>query len=88
MWGRGKGDTEAAKGKEWVVAGRYSASDGGVDADMAVAELKAKGIPAMRFPTQAVAIYVPGLPSFESVRVLVPPDRLEEAREVLVEEIG
>ena len=65
---------------EWVVIARlpeYSA-----EPDMVVGMLQAAGIPAMRFPLSSVGLPV-GATNVEGVRVLVPPDRVEEAREVV-----
>lgn len=62
--------------QDWVVVGRY-AFDG--DADLTVSLLQAHEIPAVRFPVNPIMLsFLP-----EPVRVLVPPEREEEARELL-----
>ena len=71
---------------EWIVVAQFSAVDTGLSADMAVSKLQGSGIRAMRFPTGSITSVVGGLPAVEPIRVLVPPDQAERAREILAEE--
>ncbi len=74
--------------EEWVVVAQFNAMDTGVAADMAVSKLQGGGIPAMRFPTSSItSVLAGGLPAVEPIRVLVPPDQADKAREVLAEEL-
>ena len=74
--------------QEWVVVAEFTAIDMGLAADMAVAKLRGSGIPAMRMPTGSItgAIGI-GMLAAELIRVVVPPDHEEYAREVLAEEL-
>ena len=65
---------------EWVVVAEYQLDP---DADMAVGLLEGNGVPAMRFPVAGLTVSAWGL--IQPVRVLVPAERLEEARELLEE---
>ncbi len=74
--------------EEWVAVAQFNAMDTGVAADMAVAKLQGSGIQAMRFPTGSItSVLVGGLPAVEPIRVLVPPDQADRAREILAEEL-
>ena len=65
---------------EWVVVREYQLD---IDADLAVSLLEGNGIPAVRFPvTGLVASYWAVM---EPIRVLVSPDRAEEAQELLAD---
>ncbi|MHB8994403.1 MAG: putative signal transducing protein [Armatimonadota bacterium] len=63
---------------EWVVVAEYQVD---VEADMAVSELEGSGIRAVRLPVAGMMISAWGY--LEPVRVLVPADRADEARELL-----
>ena len=65
---------------EWVVIAHFSS--GVMNADIALSKLQANGIPAMRFPLNSSGMPY-GAALVEGVRVLVPPDRADEARQVL-----
>ena len=65
---------------------QFNAMDTGLAADMAVSTLQGSGIRAMRFPTGSIPSVVGGLPAVEPIRVLVPPDQADKAREILAEE--
>ena len=65
---------------EWVVVAEYQLDP---DADMAVGLLEGNGVPAMRFPVAGLTVSAWGL--IQPVRVLVPADQAEEARELLEE---
>ena len=72
--------------EEWVVVAQFNAMDMGLAADMAVSKLQGGGIPAMRFPTGSItSVLAGGLPAVEPIRVLVPPDQADRARELLAE---
>lgn len=63
---------------EWVVVARFM-SDG--DANACVSLIESAGIPAVRLPVMhSTFAQFP-----ETIRVLVPPDRAEEAGELLKE---
>lgn len=66
------------KSDEWVVVAQYSLD---TDADMAVSLLQGSDVPAVRFPVAGLVVSYWGV--MEPVRVLVPPERAEEARELL-----
>jgi len=70
----------SSAGDEWTVIAHFSS--GVRDADIAVSKLHGSGIPAMRFPFNSACYPVVGQ-ALEGVRVLVPPDRADEARQVL-----
>jgi hypothetical protein len=61
-----------------VVVGEYQLDS---DADMAVMMLEGNSVPAVRFPVAGLVASYWGV--MEPIRVLVPPDRVEEARELL-----
>ncbi len=75
------------KRDEWIVVAQFNAMDFGLAADMAVSKLQGSGIPAQRVPSGSItgAIGTGMLPS-ELIRVIVPPDQAEKAREILAEE--
>ena len=72
--------------EEWVVVAQFTAIDAGLAADMAVSKLQGSGIPAQRVPSGSItgAIGTGMLPS-ELIRVIVPPDQADKAREILSE---
>ncbi len=74
--------------EEWVVVAQFNALDMGLAADMAVSKLQGSGIPAMRFPTAAVSALAGRVPAVEWIRVLVPPDQADAAREILTDATG
>ena len=72
--------------QEWVVVAEFSALDTGVAADLAIAKLQASAIPAVRFPTGSVTSVLGGaVPAVEPIRVVVPPEQEDQAREILAE---
>lgn len=73
--------TKKRKNDEWVVVAQYALD---TDADMAVSLLRAEQVPAVRFPVNGLVASYWSL--MEPIRVLVPPDRVEEARELLGDE--
>lgn len=87
MWFRRKPKEPPGDEEQWVVIARFHPIFNAADADLAVARLHDAGIPAMRFPTSMLTSPAAGLIGPEPVRVLVPPDRAEEARELLEEEV-
>ena len=73
--------------KEWVVVAQFTALDAGLSADLAVSKLQGSGIPVMRMPTGSITGAIgTGMPAVEPIRVVVPPEHEERAREVLAEE--
>ena len=74
------------QGEDWIVVAEYAGNLAELQADNTVAALKGSGFPALRLPTLpanmlgdgAMAIIIP-------VRVLVPPEREEDARQLLKE---
>ena len=75
------------KQDEWVVVAQFNAIDTGLAADMAVSKLQGSGILAMRFPTGVMTSTFDSISALVGpVRVLVPPDQAERAREILAEE--
>ena len=65
----------------WVVVAEYQVD---VDADMALSLLKGSGVPVVRIPVAGLVVSYWAY--MAPVRVLVPPDRAAEARELLAEE--
>jgi len=65
---------------------QFMAFDMGIMADMAVSKLQGSGIPARRFPTGVIAgaIGTAGT-TCEPIRVVVPPEHEDRAREILAE---
>ena len=77
---------DTKKSDEWVVVASFHGFDADLEADCCVADLKGHRIPAMRVPTNTVASLAGlGLTMTQAVRVLVPPDREEDAKELLAE---
>ena len=74
--------------KEWVMVAQFMAFDMGIMADLAVSKLQGSGIPVMRVPTGSItgALGTGMLPS-ELIRVIVPPEYEDRAREILAEEL-
>jgi len=75
--------------EEWVVVAEFMAFDAGLTADLAVSKLQGSGIPAQRMPTGSItgAFGMGMLPS-ELIRVIVPPEYEDRAREVLADQLG
>ncbi len=73
--------------EEWVVVAEFTAFDAGMTADLAVSKLQGSGIPVMRMPTGSItgALGTGMLPA-ELIRVIVPPEHEDRAREILDEE--
>ena len=72
--------------QEWVVVAEFSAIDTGVAADLAVSKLQGSGIPVMRMPTGSITGAIgTGMLGVEPIRVVVPPEHEEYAREVLAD---
>ncbi len=72
--------------QEWVVVAEFSAIDTGVAADLAVSKLQGSGIPVMRMPTGSITGAIgTGMLGVELIRVVVPPEHEEYAREVLAD---
>jgi len=74
--------------EEWVVVAEFTAFDAGLTADLAVSKLQGSGISAMRMPTGSItgALGTGMLPS-ELIRVIVPPEHEDRAREILAEQL-
>ena len=70
--------TPSGKSDEWVVVAEYQVD---AYADMTINLLEGSQIPAVRLPISAVSYASVGY--MDPVRVLVPPDRAEEARELI-----
>ena len=74
--------------EKWVVVAEFTAFDLGVAADLAVSKLRGSGIPTERLPTGSITIAIPtGMPGAELIRVLVPADQADRARDVLADEV-
>ena len=72
--------------QEWVVVAEFTAIDMGVAADLAVSKLQGSGIPAQRMPTGSIAgAFGTGMLASELIRIIVPPEHEERAREILAE---
>lgn len=73
-----------SNGDEWVVVGSFAGLEADMDADACVVTLEGHEIPAVRLPTNTVvSLGGLGVTLTHPVRVLVPPDRETEARELL-----
>ncbi len=73
--------------QEWVVVAEFSAIDTGIAADLAVSKLQGSGIPVMRMPTGSITGAIgTGMLGVELIRVVVPPEQAQRAREVLTEQ--
>lgn len=68
--------------QEWEVVAEFSGTSMEALADIAVGHLQSEGIEAVRLPIQNMLTLLAGAVS-EPIRILVPPDRAEEARELL-----
>jgi hypothetical protein len=68
----------------WVVVAQFLGTSADIDADVAVSALKGCRIPVQRLPVEPMVNLARGmLAATEPVRVLVPPDRAAEAKELL-----
>jgi len=66
------------------VVWQRSGHDADIEADMVVSLLEGSAIPAVRLPTSAAPVVFDGFGGpMMPVRVLVPPDREAEAKELL-----
>ena len=73
--------------EEWVVIAQFMAFDAGLSADLAVSKLQGSGIPAQRMPTGSITgAFGTGMLPSELIRVIVPPEYEERAREILAEQ--
>jgi len=68
--------------QEWEVVAEFSGTSMEALADIAVGHLKSEGIEAVRLPIQNMLTLLGGAVS-EPIKILVPPDRAEEARGIL-----
>ncbi len=68
-----------------VVVAEFSAMRDPLYADIAVSRLQAAGIPAQRFPSAWVTGLGGPAPEVQWIRVVVPADRAEAARELLAQ---
>ena len=74
------------KSEEWVEVAGFCGLEADMEADFCVTVLKGHRIPALRVPTNPVASLCGlGGTMNQPVRVLVPPDKEAEARELLDE---
>lgn len=87
MWSRREPKENAGQQEQWVEVARVYPILNAADADIAVARLHDAGIPAMRLPTTMLTHPGAGKIGSVPVRVLVPPERAQEARELLEEEV-
>jgi hypothetical protein len=74
----------AKASEEWVEIARFVGLEGEIEADLCVTTLKGSGIPAMRLPTHD--LFGTGglaLRQYAPIQVLVPPNREEDAKELL-----
>ncbi len=71
--------------EKWtVVAEFHMIADGIAAADLAMSKLEGSGVPAVRRPTRLFTTStMGGFPPFERVRIAVPPQQAERAREIL-----
>lgn len=80
-------DTKGQNGEsEWTVVAEFSSYDADLAANIALGLLESSGIPAFRFPSTTGMVFDGALARFQPVRILVPPDRAEEAKSVLEEQ--
>lgn len=68
--------------QEWEVVAEFSGTSMEALADIAVGHLKSEGIEAVRLPIQNMLTLLAGAVS-EPIRILVPPDRADQARGIL-----
>ena len=72
--------------QEWTVVAEFTAFDAGRTADLAVSKLQGSGIPVMRMPTGSITgAFGTGMLPSELIRVIVPPEYEDRAREILAE---
>lgn len=70
--------------RDWVVVWQRSGHDADIEADMVISLLEGSAIPAVRLPTSVTPVVFDGFGGpMMPVRVLVPPDREAEAKELL-----
>jgi len=73
--------------EEWVVVAEFMAFDAGLTADLAVSKLQGSGIPVMRMPTGSITgAFGTGMLPSELIRVIVPPEYEDQAREILADD--
>lgn len=73
-----------AQGPQWAEVARFGGYDADMQGDLAVCLLEGSGIPAIRIPPQVSSMVFDGFgaPLF-LVKIFVPPDRAQDARELL-----
>ncbi len=72
--------------EEWVVVAEFTAFDAGLTADLAVSKLQGSGIPAQRMPTGSITgAFGTGMLPSELIKVIVPPEYEDRARDILAE---
>jgi len=73
--------------EEWVAVAKFTAFDAGLTADLAVSKLQGSGIPVMRIPTGSITgAFGTGMLPSELIKVIVPPEYEDRAREILAEQ--
>jgi hypothetical protein len=68
--------------RDWAIVAEFSGAQGDMLASMAVSHLEAEGIEAVRLPAQNPLTILGGIVA-EPIRVLVPPEKAEEAGKLL-----
>lgn len=70
----------------WVVAWQRSGHEADVEADLVVSLLEGSSIPVVRIPPSTAPVVFDGFGGpLLPVRVLVPPDREQDAKELLAD---
>ena len=76
------GENPTSPDTEWSVLATYAS---GFEADLVIERLRAADIPALRDSNDTVGIFGPGFQgaSAKGIKVLVPTEALEDARELV-----
>ena len=79
-------DTDAAV--PWVPVASFLGPYAEVEADLLVTHLQGSGVPVLRVPmNQPISVlFTHGMPGTFPIRVYVPPEHLEDARELAAEQ--
>lgn len=72
--------------EDWVVVYRRAGHDADIEADLVVSLLEGSNIPVVRIPLSSAPVVFDGFGGpLMPVQVLVPPDQVENARQLLAD---
>jgi hypothetical protein len=71
--------------EDWVEVATFQGWSADIEADMTVTTLQGNDIPALRLPAQPLTAVAGALAIMVPIRVWVPPDQEEKARQLLAD---